>query len=82
MNIFRQLTPYVIFCSDLIRLSTAYIFIFVHFALISEDKKFPATEGLISSVLQWYNLASIYLIKVNNKDTRTTPMTSFWYLYC
>ena len=24
----------------------------------------------------------IYLLKVNNKDTRTTSMTSFWCLYC
>ena len=22
------------------------------------------------------------MIKVNNKDTRPTSMTSFWYLYC
>ena len=22
------------------------------------------------------------MFKVNNKDTRTTPMVSFWYLYC
>ena len=22
------------------------------------------------------------MFKVNNKDTRTTPMASFWYLYC
>ena len=22
------------------------------------------------------------MFKVNNKDTRTTPLASFWYLYC
>ena len=22
------------------------------------------------------------MFKVNNKDTRTTPIVSFWYLYC
>ena len=26
--------------------------------------------------------SDIYLPKVNNKDTRTTPMASFWCLYC
>ena len=29
-----------------------------------------------------YYTAGIYLFKVNNKDTRATPMMSFWCLYC
>ena len=28
------------------------------------------------------NPAGNYMFKVNNKDTRTTAMTLFWYLYC
>ena len=27
-------------------------------------------------------LAGIYLLNVNNKDTRTTPLASFWCFYC
>ena len=32
--------------------------------------------------VEWCNPADNYMFTVNNKDTRTTPMASFWCLYC
>ena len=34
--------------------------------------------------LKWYTFypAGNYMFKVNNKDTRTKPLVSFWCLYC
>ena len=40
------------------------------------DSERPSTM-----VPAWNNPAGIYLLKVNKKDTRTTPMASFWCLY-
>ena len=44
------------------------------------DTKLKSSDVVLVS-LSFYCSDDMYMFKVTNKDTRTTSLTSFWYLY-